>query len=79
MKAHLGMMKCDLPQHTICHYLPCHPKNHPDMNKQYLKWARDLAKEPFFVEFGAGNFRYHRENFLKGLTPSESAFMCLPW
>ena len=49
------------------------------MNKTYLKWLRELKTERLFIDFGQGDYSAHRQNFLKGMTPNESAFMCVPW
>lgn len=48
------------------------------MNKDYLRWLRELSKETFFIRYGNG-FEFHRKHFLQGWTPSDSAFMCVPW
>jgi hypothetical protein len=49
------------------------------MNKDYLQWFRKLRDEKFFIDFGGLHFSAHRQHFLQGLTPSESAFWCVPW
>lgn len=51
----------------------------PVMNKSYLKWLRQLQAESVFLDFGTGDWRFHRKHFLDGWTPSDSAFMCIPW
>jgi hypothetical protein len=48
------------------------------MNKEYLKWLRELAQDTYFQRFGK-DFRSHRQDFLNGETPGFSAWMLLPW
>jgi len=49
------------------------------MNKQYLTWLRELQKDSLFIRFGGSDLSFHRKHFLAGWTPSDSAFMCVPF
>jgi hypothetical protein len=49
------------------------------MNKKYLTWLRELQKDSLYIRYGGGNFGFHRKHFLAGYSPSDSAFMCVPF
>lgn len=48
------------------------------INKQYMAWIRELSSDYFFIRYGK-SFRQHRADFLRGETPSYSAFKLVPF